>query len=191
VKAAFEARSALRLAIDAGSKQGEATALESLGVASLATGNHEDAWEQFTAAQKIHEELDHPRGAALMTRHRGEAALAAGRIGQARELLTEALRYFATVAPEPYLHSRVLLSLARVHIAEDNLQGAELALNTVLDISSALGTLRDHSSALTALAEIADIQGSASLAKVRREAAAKLDTVLAEERRALTGVLGR
>jgi len=184
--AAQDAREALRLEREGGHRLGEATALESLGVAALALGQLNEAWTRFTAARTIHEELGRPRGVALMTRHLGEVALATGNIRQAGELLTTALHYFATVAPERYQEGRTLLFLARVHIAEDNLPGAELALNTVLDISHQAGTYQEEARARRALAEIADLQHAPGRAHHHRDIADGIEADL-ELDRALAG----
>lgn len=77
------AAKALQISREAGHRLAEASALEALGTAALATGTLEEAKARFSTARTIHIDLDRPRGIALMNRHLGEVALAAGDLTRA------------------------------------------------------------------------------------------------------------
>ena len=77
----------LRLDPPGGHRLGEATALENLGIALLATGQGERALEIFANAKAVFETLGKARGVALMTRRLAEALSATGRHAEAIDAL--------------------------------------------------------------------------------------------------------
>ncbi len=77
-EAAQHFRRALTLRRQAGHLVGEATALEYLALIDLREGLPGQAITTFTRARAVYERVGRRRGVALMTRHIGEAELAAG-----------------------------------------------------------------------------------------------------------------
>lgn len=184
-QAAEHARAALKLDNQARSLPGQALALECLGDAALALGRPQEARDLYDTVRKLYEQRAQPRGVALMKRRAGQAVLAAGIIDTARELLSAALYYFAVEAPEPYEEGQALLGIAQVRIAENNVRGAELAAESALEISRALGTPAEQMHAFVVLAKAADLQGDTEVADQYRQYAGDIEELLREERRAV------
>lgn len=91
----------------AGDRQAESTALESLGLAALGTGQFAEALRWLDAAVGL---VDDPRSVALLAHHRGRARSAFGDHARARELLTDALQRMSSLA-DSYNQARVRTSL--------------------------------------------------------------------------------
>lgn len=81
--------------------------MEALGIAALATGTPEEATARFLAARTIHIDLDRPCGIAVMNRHLGQVALAAGDLTHARLMIHEALD-LTDVDDDPYHHAQIV-----------------------------------------------------------------------------------
>ena len=120
-----EALTQLQAAADAdrlaGHLRGQATAVESLGLLRLGQWDHEAALPLFQQASRLLEAIkpgergakDVPRGLALLERHQGRALRGLGRLDEARERLSAALRFFRGTA-EAYNTARTLTDLAAV-----------------------------------------------------------------------------
>jgi len=105
----------------AGHLRGQATAVESLGLLRLGQWDHEAALALFQEAERLLEAIgpgergfeDLPRARALLERHQGRALRGLERLGEARERLLAALRFFRGTA-EAYNTARTLTDLAAV-----------------------------------------------------------------------------
>ena len=152
-RATHHAGQALDLAQQATHREAEASALEILGVAAMATGRPDEAIELFNRSRTIHWQLNHPRGAMLMTRHIGEALAKAGRHDEAIEYFTAVLPYFTTDT-EPYLRARALSGLANAHLHTGRLDEAEQALHESLSLCRHIDSHHEEADVLVMLAHL-------------------------------------
>ncbi|MFI0484326.1 ATP-binding protein [Actinomadura sp. 9N215] len=136
---------------------GEASALDMLGVAQMATGQLDLATETFTRARDIHRHINHPRGAALMTRHLAEVTARTGHHHRAIEHYDEAISYFAT-HHEPYLHARALTGRADSHLHLSRLDDADTDLHAALTLTHQVDAQHETANIHTLLARLADLR---------------------------------
>jgi tetratricopeptide (TPR) repeat protein len=150
---------ALALDRSEGHRLGEATALENLGLASLAAGDPGGALSFFTQARTIHELIAQPRGAALMTRRIGGALTDIGQFPQAIEHLQDARQRFAELG-DLYNEARTLTTLAETHLREGQPGDAEPPLAQALDTMTRLGARREQARIHRLLADAAALAGN-------------------------------
>ncbi|MFA1541431.1 ATP-binding protein [Actinomadura monticuli] len=160
-------REALVLERAARHADGEASALERLGVAQLAQGRVAPAIETFTEALDVSggATVDPGRGVAMMTRRLGEALLRAGRPAEAAGRLRAARDFFAGRGDD-YNLARTLTALADALIAD----GEDAAASAALDDA------RDAAARVDARHSLATVHAArARLAERRNDPAAERD----------------
>ena len=170
------ARRARHLASAADYRQGEASAVEALGLIALTSRDPISADAFLAEARALHQKLGSRRGVAVITCHEGEAAICKGNPGEARDLISVALDHFTTDSPEPYMRGRCLYLLGLAHLMDGSLPEAEHALDAALSISRSLGSPHEQANVLTALVRVAELQGKGPLALKYRQIARELDT---------------
>ncbi|MCO6004752.1 hypothetical protein NE236_07155 [Actinoallomurus purpureus] len=153
---------ALELAMVSGHRHAEATSLGLLGRVHLGREEHADAVDHFDAAREIYRELGDERGVFLMTRHKGEAELAAGNYRQA-EIHLDAVERWCRQANEPYLLSRCLGPLGRLFRLTFRYSEAGSALQHALELSRKTGAHQQQAEILVELADLADDTGETDL----------------------------
>ncbi|WP_165967027.1 NB-ARC domain-containing protein [Actinomadura sp. 7K507] len=156
--AAVCAQQALDLERQARHPIGEASALDMLGIAHLATGHLDLAADAFGQARHIHHQLGRPRGAALMTRHLGEVAARAGDHTRAIEHHTQAIAYFASHDHEQYLHARALNHRATSHLELGNLDHAHTDLHQAMDLAHQVDAPHEQANIHVSLARLAALR---------------------------------
>ncbi|WP_346041746.1 hypothetical protein [Actinomadura chokoriensis] len=156
---------ALALEQAAGHTDGEAAALERLGVAQLAQDQLGEAIETFTRALDVSRRasVDPARGVAMMTRRLGETLLRDDRPAEAVEHLHAARDFFAGRGDD-YNLARTLTALA----------GALIDTGRDADASDALDTARDAAARVDARHSLATVHvARARLAGRRDDASAE------------------
>ncbi|MEV5707277.1 tetratricopeptide repeat protein [Actinoallomurus sp. NPDC052274] len=162
--AAGLADQALELARMTGHRHAEGTSLEQLGLTFLGLRQSLVASEHFHAAREIYRGLEDERGAAIMTRHLGEAALEAELYEEAIKHLIEADGWFAQQPEEGYLRSRCLGPLGRAYRIAGRLDDARTALDAALELARATGAHQQQAELLEELAEVAVDLGQSEIA---------------------------
>ncbi|WP_345349963.1 hypothetical protein [Actinoallomurus liliacearum] len=153
--AAGLADQALELARATGHRHAEGTSLEQLGLALLGRDQHVVATEHFQSARDVYHALGDERDAAIMTRHLGEAAIAAELYHGAIKHLTEADGWFALQAKEGYLRSRCLGPLGHAYRRVGRLDDARTALTTALELARDASAHQQQAGLLVELADLA------------------------------------
>jgi tetratricopeptide (TPR) repeat protein len=151
---------ALALDRSAGHQLGEATALENLGLASMAAGEPSTGLGYFTQARLVHEQIGHLRGTALMIRRIGAAQSADGQHKEAIRNLADARRRFAIMG-DRYNEARALASLAEAHLRAGSPDEAESLLTEALEAAHGLGSRHEQARIHVLLADTARQVGHA------------------------------
>ncbi|WP_156722088.1 hypothetical protein [Streptomyces apocyni] len=126
----------------------ESTALEGLGLVALAQDRPEAAADLFGQAIDALGDLDHARGRALLTYHRGRAASAAGHHEEAAGLLVAARRQFADLpTPDRYNEARTLTRHAESALAAGHPDQAVTLLTEALDLFQGRGAPKEEADA--------------------------------------------
>lgn len=150
---------ALTLADQSGDRLTRASAFEGLGLLDLDEGEPDAAARRFLHARSLHQELDRPRGVALMTRHLGCVAADLGDHQHAISHYTDALTYFAATPSEQYHQVRTLTFLGYSHLATGHLTPAAEVFEQAARIADAEGYRYEHGRALRGLADVAARDG--------------------------------
>jgi tetratricopeptide (TPR) repeat protein len=142
---------------------GVATALEGLGLVSLAQRNPNAAMSAFQKARAILERADCTRGVAMMTCHIGEVHLYTGQCAEAIEQLSDARRLAAAV-PDPYNEARALTGLGQSMSGAGHHALAAEPLRKALSIMTDLGSRYEQARTMAALAAAAAQAGDSTQA---------------------------
>jgi tetratricopeptide (TPR) repeat protein len=153
--AVHDAQAALELEEEHDHLVGQATAVELTGLAHLLWDKPEAAAAQFLRARELHLSTGRPRGAALVTRHLGEASHAAGRHFEAIGHYNEALAFFDRFGHEGYHQARTLNHLARALTALDRTEEAMGAAQRALAITEDIGAPNEEAISHMLLADLA------------------------------------
>jgi tetratricopeptide (TPR) repeat protein len=163
-RARDEFTGALVLDRDEGHRVGEATALEHLGLTSLAENQLDEAIRTFEEARTIFVQADVPRGVAMMTCHIGEVHRDAGRYQEAARFLTEASRLSAALG-DSYNQARALTGLGQALTGDGQPAEAMTPLDDALAIMAAHGAPYEQARVQVAIAQAAGQLGNPAQAR--------------------------
>src|SRR5262249_3295298 len=128
-------------------------------------------------SRTIHEEVDEPRGVALMNHNIGQALDEAGRYGEAISHLENARIQLAGI-PEPYHEARALTALARVLVRAGRPPEAERPLEDALRILANMDAFYDQANAHVQMADLAETLGDRTRTRTHLERAYALFTAV-------------
>ncbi len=159
-----------------------ASALEFRGRAQAVQGRWEQAVPDYQESLRIHQEIDNPYGAMLLTYLLGEAAWGLGRVEQADTLLTAAHTAAKGQKNRERMTARTGFALAHVKRAAGLFDAAEELYEASLAAARARASTFDEVRVLDALAALADDRGATDAARAHRTQAEAI-------RRRETGVM--
>ncbi|MEU7135142.1 NB-ARC domain-containing protein [Streptomyces sp. NPDC046261] len=141
----------------------ESSALEGLGLLELRAGRPQAAADHFRRAVDALEDIDHPRGRALLTFHLGRALSADRRHSEAAELLLRARALFAAL-PDHFNEAKSLWHYAQARLRADRPDEALAPLNEAAALIHTCGAPKEE-------ADILLLRGDVLATEGRQEAA--------------------
>ncbi|MEU9122911.1 NB-ARC domain-containing protein [Streptomyces sp. NPDC048506] len=164
------------------------SALEGLGQIAARQGRPAEALELFGAALRELDDIDHPRGRALLEYHQGWAASAAGRHEEAARRLRSARRQFAALSrPDRYNEARSLTRYAQARLAADRPDEALAPLDEALALFEGRGAPKERADVLLVRGDVRAARGEGERAAADWESALatyrEIGSVRAEEAR--------
>ncbi|MEV6984684.1 tetratricopeptide repeat protein [Sphaerisporangium sp. NPDC051017] len=135
-----------------GHELGEASALDSLGVAYLGMGRPGEAIVRFEQALAIHRRIGQQRGVALLIRRMGEVTRDLGRFDEAVQWFRDAYGLFGAMS-ERYNQVRVLNGLGRTYLLVGRPGDAVESLTEALSLAETIGARYEQADIRTSLAE--------------------------------------
>ncbi|MBB4930691.1 tetratricopeptide (TPR) repeat protein [Lipingzhangella halophila] len=147
-----------------GHRLGQASALESLGVTDLVSGNPRSAIARFSRALALVTAEDDPRAITMMHRRLGEAHRDAGNHDHALDYLTHAHQHFAAIGDD-YMTSRLLIGLADLHIKTHRGDQARTALDEALHLAQRAQAPMEIARSHQMLGDVAMLRGHVAHAR--------------------------
>ncbi|MEU5050015.1 hypothetical protein [Streptomyces sp. NPDC021096] len=164
---------ALALACAIGHARTASSALEGLGLLELRAGRPQAAADHFRRAVDALEDIDHPRGRALLTFHLGRALGADRRHAEAAGLLLRARALFAAL-PDRFNEAKSLWHYAQARLRADRPDEALAPLNEAVTLIHACGALKEEADILLLRGDVLATGGRQEAAEADWRAALEL-----------------
>lgn len=158
---------ALEIARKLNDERRQGMCLNYLGQIAAEQGKFESAWAAFIPAQELLEKINDSSGLMELHTHQAQMLLWQNQGGEALLNLTRALDHAEqSQTPSAYKLTKVYLLAAQIHLNNNNLEQARLALDKALELIEDIKSLEQTAIARATLAQIHAAEGDNSTAEV-------------------------